>query len=92
MKIILQKNRSGSLLNVWKAMQKTVCGHDVIMNEVRENSPQKDFVDFEEIPMSQSHRAKLKMLTHTLYRNPKLLYVPSGTAASKIIQEVIVSK
>lgn len=64
-------------------MQKTICGADVVLDD--------HLKSFEDIPMTNSQKAKLKLLVHVLYSNPKVLYVPSGTAADKIIQEVIYS-
>lgn len=64
-------------------MQRTICGKDVVVeNEMK---------TLEDIPMSYSQKAKLKLLVHVLYSNPKVLYVPKSTDADKIIQEVRVA-
>jgi hypothetical protein len=60
-------------------MQKTICGADVIIDS--------DLQTLEDIPMTGNQKNKLKILVHVLYHNPKILYVPSGTAADKIIKE-----
>ncbi|CAL8135403.1 unnamed protein product [Orchesella dallaii] len=66
-------------LQLWKAMQKTLCGADVIVHD--------NLKKIEDIPMSNDQRGKIQLLKHVLYSNPKILYVPSGTDADKIIQE-----
>eukprot|EP00918_Siedleckia_nematoides_P057595 GHVU01125596.1.p1 GENE.GHVU01125596.1~~GHVU01125596.1.p1 ORF type:complete len:1296 (-),score=180.93 GHVU01125596.1:585-4472(-) len=78
-------NKYSGLLQIWTAMQSTICGQPAITKDKLDKS--SDSGGLGDLGLTKKQQYDIGILVHVLYSNPKVLYAPNNTAADLVIKQ-----
>ncbi|CAH1785688.1 unnamed protein product [Owenia fusiformis] len=85
-KIDRKPSKYAGLLQLWFAMQDTVCGNpNTITPEKMDEYMYSDTLNLKDMGLSSKQQRDVGILVHVLYSNPKVLYAPNTTAVSSVM-------